>query len=245
MKEITIDFIDQVTTDETKFKSQIEMLQHLRAGLEELYTKCKIVENKIQSNNSRFVQAQTFSLLFYTSMEFYQALPSYFHWFSISTVNYVRLVGYLKGVQTGKINIRDVSLTKSERQNIKSFCDNFLNSIDVLKPVKIYRDKVAAHFATTDPHSDDNFVTMNFSAINKAGLSDSRLVSKAEINMVQNSKGELVAEDIPIWSITKVFEELSLRFWPDHSIPTTLSGESFFEKNEREKKELEKKCSNS
>jgi hypothetical protein len=244
MKNVTIDFIDQVVSDELNFKSQIEMLGHLRAGLEELYIKCKTVENKIQNNNSRFVQAQTFSLLIYTSKEFYEALPSYFHWFSVSTINYVRLVGYLKGIQNGHIKIEDSPLDKMKRQNIKEICNNYVKSIKVLGPVEAYRNKVAAHFAITDPRSDDNFVTMNFSAINKTGLSDSKLVSKAEINLVQNSNGDLIAEDISIWSITKVFEELSPRFWPDLKIPIAQSGESFFEKNEREKSESEYRHNN-
>jgi hypothetical protein len=237
MSIITVDFIEQISADTNTMRPQIEMLQHLRAGLEELYTKCKLVENKIEISNKKLVQAQTFSLLFYTSMEFYNALPTYFHWFSVSTVNYTRLVGYLKGIQSGQIMAAGLDLSNRERQDIKNFCNDYLKSIKIIEPVEVYRNKVAAHFAITDPRSDDNFVTMNFSAINKAGLSDSKLVSKAEVNIVQNSNGELIAEDIPIWSITKVFEELSPRFWPDLNIPTAQSGESYFEKNEREKLE--------
>lgn len=233
--KITVDFLEQINIDKSLYKQQVEMLGHLRAGLENLYTKCKAVENKIQHENECYVQAQTFSLLFYSSSEFYDALPCYFHWFSVTAINYARLIGYFYGIHKGDIDATKSNLSKQEQKKIKGICSNYVKSITELKPVEVYRNKVAAHFAVTDPYSDDNFVTMNFSAINLAGLCDSRLVSKAEMTLIQDKNGQLVADDIPIWSLTKVFEDLSSRFWPDYTIPTIISGESFFEKNEREK----------
>lgn len=73
-----------------------------------------------------------------------------------------------------------------------------------------WRDKVAAHFAATSPFQDDNLGTLEQSIMYPVTYSYPHYY----VGMVRwSTQGE--TSDLPMWALTKTYEDLATRFWPD------------------------------
>lgn len=201
-----IDSIKGIEVEKTIYEDQLQLLLHYRAGMESLYMTCKEQESKFQSNGPGVFTLYNASI----PKEFYWLLPSYFQWFSVSACNYARLVGFLDGVSTGVFPLNRLTYSKNEKELVKNHCKSYMDSIDELKAVKQWRNKVAAHPALVDP-SSENDLTRDASTFISHSIEDGRLISKTFVSREMRD-GELVTDDLQSWSITKVFEDLAPRF---------------------------------
>ena len=127
--------------------------------------------------------------------------------------NYARLNGYLVAREQGLIIESDLNLNP-DKQKIKTVCNNYINSIDELKEVIKWRNKVSAHFALTYPVSLDNISTLEASIIYPIGFNINRFRTGSVIISKYDSTASYNSE-IPSWSLTETFEKLINRFWPD------------------------------
>lgn len=139
-----------------------------------------------------------------------------FHWFGVTLSNYVRVIGFIRGLRNGTIKREDLLLLdKTKRNTIKDVIDEYRDNISELVPVQKWRDKVYAHPAITYTWKDDNIATLEMSVIFPVSFNNGRYYVGDMVLNVGNAISEL-----PRWSLTEVFESLVPRFWPGFEIPT-------------------------
>ena len=138
-------------------------------------------------------------------------VPCAFNWFSVTLVNYLRLIALVQLM--GARGWKSPALTDpSNRSNIKSHCANYVRT--AIPEVYGWRNKVAAHFAATDPFHDDNLGTLEQSIM-------SLVEFKYPHYHVGLGKWSAAGEtsQLPTWALTKVYEDLGPRFWPEVQLP--------------------------
>jgi hypothetical protein len=115
-----------------------------------------------------------------------------FQWYAVSACNYAQLVGWL--------DARDID---SAKIYFKKLMPKLLN----------YRNKVAAHFAITDPQRD-NEADLAASVMTNIVYAHGRLFAAALTPVIIKGGQEIkVSRDIS-WSLTLAHERLVPRFWP-------------------------------
>ncbi len=131
----------------------------------------------------------------------YQLLSCVFHWYSISACQYVRTVGTIAYRQD-----------KSRTTSLK-----YLDSI--IPEVKVFRDKVAAHFGWLTKNEHDNEAERLASIIPQVSFyDDSFQVGGLRISMTR-SGNRTDSKQITPWSIVKVHKRLRERYWPEQLEP--------------------------
>ncbi|MBU1032469.1 MAG: hypothetical protein ABII13_05595 [Patescibacteria group bacterium] len=209
MSEIVVDYCENIVFDSEKIMlHEAQSLWDLRIGLHFLAQQVRAFEIEYAKNHSDITAAcvgipglepQQLSLL--TCM---------FHWFANMLVNHARLCGYMRGVLTHKIEPREISKNKT-----KVFCNEYVKSC-VPEELRIWRHKVAAHFAITDPRSGDGIANTDFSVTPQLAwqrpyfmVAGFRMKSH-----IDNSESTLKP-----WKLTEIFERLAYRWWPDVNLP--------------------------
>lgn len=211
-----IDKILNVKIVPSKYNNEFNALMQLRTGMELLYDNTKTYEIDIfQKNKEKKITFIGFpdnnDLIPYNISI---VLPSYFHWFGNSLINYSRLTGYIIGRENGEILDEDIQF-EPQRKKIKNYCDSYVKSIPELIEVLKWRNKVSAHFALTDPRNEDNIATMNSSIIFPINFINNRFRTTGGIYGITCENNLTFESEIPNWSITEVFEKLNDRFWSD------------------------------
>ena len=131
------------------------------------------------------------------------------HWFANSLVNYARLVALVDITDENGWTAVDL---QREKSNIKTHCRKYAQ--EVVGNVYRWRNKVGAHFASTDPYKEDNMVTLIDSTSNPVVFQFKRYYAHAHTLKAGEQESK-----IQEWSLTKVFEEISPRFFPERKIP--------------------------
>lgn len=114
-----------------------------------------------------------------------------FQWYAVSACNYAQLVGWLATRDTGSAN-----------DYVKRVMPRLLN----------YRNKVAAHFAITDPRRD-NEADLAASVMTHIVYVRGRLCAAALMPVVKSNGQEITVSKDVSWSLTLAHERLSPRFW--------------------------------
>lgn len=115
-----------------------------------------------------------------------------FQWYAVSACNYAQLVGWLA---TGD--------SESAKQYVKR----------VMPRIVQYRNKVAAHFALTDPRRD-NEADLAASVMTQVVYAHGRLCAAALTPVVTAGNQEITASRDLSWSLTLAHERLLPRYWP-------------------------------
>ncbi len=195
-----LDYIENIKVEGDPFKepaNEYYALLSLKTGLEYLYRfarQCdELCLNKIGSKQNCFLYGNSPELKGIPK----QLLSCVFHWYSISSCQYVRTVGTIAYRQD---NSRMTSL-------------EYLNSI--IPEVKTFRDKVAAHFAWLTKNEHDNDAERLASRIPSISfLGDSFQVGSLRLLMTK-SGNSTDSKQITPWSIVKVHKRLMERYWPE------------------------------
>ncbi len=137
-------------------------------------------------------------------------LACYFQWFVLSVTNYLRIVGLIDIFNSQGWCIEKLH-DKSIKRTIKKHCDKYVK--EVVPDLLIWRNKVGAHYAATYPYEDDNIGTLAFSLINPVTYNKPYFEVGRLIYTLGNNK-----VNFPIWRLTETYENLSTRFWPNHSL---------------------------
>lgn len=134
-------------------------------------------------------------------------VPCAFNWFSVTLVNYLRLVALVQLMNAN--SWKSCALADpSNRSTIKAHCTNFVKT--AVPEVHLWRNKVAAHFAATDPFHDDNLGTLEQSIMNPVTYQ----FPYYHVGVLHwHTSG--VTSQLPSWALTKVYEDLGTRFWPE------------------------------
>jgi len=133
-------------------------------------------------------------------------IPCAFNWFAVTLVNYLRLVGLIELLQARGWQAAHLA-NPANRSAIKKHCGDYVR--EVVPDIYKWRNKVAAHFAATDPFGDDNQATLEMSIMNSIAYEHPRYVVGAMIYGVNGVESEL-----PQWSVTETFERIAPRLFP-------------------------------
>ncbi len=114
-----------------------------------------------------------------------------FQWYAVSACNYAQLIGWLA--------TRD---TNSAKKYVKKVMPRLLN----------YRNKVAAHFAITDPLRD-NEADLAASVMTHIIYVRGRLCAAAITPVLKNNGQEITVSKDFSWSLSLAHERLVPRYW--------------------------------
>ncbi len=150
-------------------------------------------------------------VVFHAFMRVPGIVPCAFNWFSVTLVNYLRLVALVQ-LMNAK-GWKSPSLTDpTNRSEIKSHCTAYVKT--VAPEVYAWRNKVAAHFAATDPFHGDNLGTLEQSVMSMVEFQ----YPYYHVGLGKWTSGNETSQ-LPNWALTKVYEELRPRFWPEVHLP--------------------------
>lgn len=126
-----------------------------------------------------------------------QLLNCAFHWYSISACQYVKAVGTIAYRQD------------KSRPEPNQYLDS------VIPEVRIFRDKVAAHFAWLTKNEHDNEAERMASIMPQLSFwKDSYHVQAFTVTV--KSRGKVCSsKKMTPWSIVKIHERLRKRYWPE------------------------------
>jgi hypothetical protein len=148
-------------------------------------------------------------------------LPSFFHWYGVTLCNFARLVGFVGTVERGQIS-KDLlqNYDETSRSIIKSACGAYVKRVVEIGDVVRWRNKVAAHFAITDPRSDDSPMTLEASTVYPVSHDAGRFRVGSWVFGQTYQDGTVHESEIPTWSLTEVHEKLAARYWPTFQYPS-------------------------
>ena len=139
-----------------------------------------------------------------TSLHLYSRDPMLmceFHWFSVSIVNYMRVVGLIKVLNDdGKVEA-DIASIPDLKPRISAYVKQ------IIPEIKLWRDKVSGHFSATDPQRD-NGATILYSIMNQISFLNDRFI----VSAMALGHGPDISELRP-WSITAEYERLISTHW--------------------------------
>jgi len=143
-------------------------------------------------------------------------VPCAFNWFSVTLVNYLRLVA-LVDLMTKNGWTSAAIANPGNRSTIKGYCTDYVKT--VVPEIYQWRNKVAAHFAATDPFSDDTLGTLEQSIMNPISYK----YPYYYVGLLQwNTQGS--SSELPTWALTETYQRLAPRFWPEMKLPEPKNG---------------------
>lgn len=214
---VTIDHIRGCEVDPVVSGNELATLDNLSTGLHHLYANVVAVEKPLRDIDEKAGRTtMAYGNIPGLRQGTVQILPCFFHWYGTTLINYVRLVGFLSGISSGKFTRADLEDAKNFRV-VTEFCDEYVRSISELSAVKVWRDKVAAHFAITAPkktkNTHDNPVFLDFSVMYPVGFESGRFRVGLLRLMRSDSMGNAQTGELPSWSLTETHEALQPRYW--------------------------------
>lgn len=129
-----------------------------------------------------------------------------FNWFSVSLVSYLRLVRLIGLMIENSWKVEDLT-EASNQQELSKVCVAYIEGI--IPSVYRWRNKVAAHFAATDPRKADNAATLEISLM--SNITYERPYFAAGAMMWGTGDAQSALER---WALTETFEKLTPRLWP-------------------------------
>ena len=195
----TLDYIDKIIVDGNPFTeptNEYYALLCLRSGLDFLYHQAKkcdqIALQKLDPKKQYGGYVE--GLLPEPTM---RLIACAFQWYSVSACQYVKTVGVI-----------------SYRQDlIRQTPDEYVDKI--IPEVKVFRDKVGAHYSWGTKHKEDNEAERLASIIPPvAWFKDSFQVQVFTVNIVRSGKRS-TSKDMKPWSITEIHQRLRERYWPE------------------------------
>ena len=207
-KQITLDYHNNIVWDRntSNFKNLLP-LYYLPKGLFELASKMRRLEEEIVIDmNGR-------PSVIIIDLPKTDILNCYFQWFSTSIINYLRLIAFVELTNENGWNENDLS-EKNNKQTIKEFTKNYISNIipDIVK----WRNKIGAHYSIFDPVKQDSINTMLNSVYCTVSYDCPYYI--ANLYKFVNSQTDGGEVEIPTWSLTKTYDDLTERFFPSQKL---------------------------
>lgn len=212
MQKVLLDGVENLVVEYTAHANEINTLKMLAHGLGKL---ARNIQHR-EEQYAEFAKKAVFSSFGATNDQEEADLnlvACFFHWFGVSVCNYARLVGFIRGLEKGEFTRADLK-TAAAFSGISKAVKAYAESIPELAPVQLWRNKVAGHFAITDPRGDDNIATLNMSVMFPVTL-ENGMYYVGGLGLTQSGAWGTATSQLPKWSVTQVFESLIPRFWPD------------------------------
>jgi hypothetical protein len=209
---ITLDTVAGLSVDPAGYPNELTSLGMLKQGLLTL-------ANNIKQREGRYAETVRDNIAFTMGSDDpdewaeLNLIGCMFHWFGVSACNYARLVGFIRGLERNHFTRRDL-LVRQRFIDVKKSVNEYVDSIPELKDIVVWRNKVAGHFAITDPYKDDNITTLDLSVMFPVTFEHGIYTVGGLTLLKSNSTGSYTSQ-IPRWAVTRVFDTLIKRYWPD------------------------------
>lgn len=198
-----LDHTDNLSTvlDEKDPETYLEImaLNRLAEGMFWLYEKVLRLENRVKraANRKKTPDGKVIYAGFlsdFVPKENLGFLSSAFHYYAVSACSYAQLAGWL---------------------SYKNTNDAKKYMVRVLPRLSLFRNKVAAHFAKTDPRKSDTMADLTASVMTQIVYSQGYLMAGAlTLERETSNLSELPSKDYS-WSLTLAREQLKERYWPN------------------------------
>jgi len=197
-----LDYIDQIKVPGDVFKepaNEYWALVCLSEGLRFLARQVVQCETTVQK---RLNSGGTIRVFSYGNLPEFRGLPMglltcVFQWYAISACQYVRTVGMIA----------------------KSQCPDSPGPLayvnEVIPDVKVFRDKVAAHFAWSTSNRKDNDAERMASILPNLAWVDNRFAIGGWSVYLPKGNGVFESGEIPSWSVSAVHGGLCERYWKE------------------------------
>jgi hypothetical protein len=190
---LILDFIDKLELPDSEVENHFDArmaLARLGEGLFWIYQEVSKIEMELRREAAKD-DTQVAVVGGILENKPFGLLSCAFQWYAISACNYAQLVGWLVMRDTG-----------SAKKYVKKVMPRLLN----------YRNKVAAHFAITDPFRD-NEADLAASVMTHIVYVHGRLCAAALTPIIKDDGQEITASRDFSWSLTLAHERLMPRFW--------------------------------
>lgn len=197
---LVIDHIDNLQLSEDaakKYFNELRSLCYLACGIWFLYDEILKIETQIAKGIPK--NRRVFSFGNSPDLE---GIPQdlvacAFHWYAVTVCNYVKMIGWL-------VNGCDS----------KKATDYFKR---VIPPVKLWRDKVGAHFARHSP-KDENAADLAKSVMFPISFEDDAFYAGSIRLAISRGGKKSVSRQDMRWSLTHTHRNLILRYWPSEQV---------------------------
>lgn len=208
----SLDVVENLQVDAKNHFNEIQSLAVLQQGMISLANAVSVREQHYAEIAKKMVFTQ-FGATSDAEREQLNLIACFFHWFGVSAINYARLVGFIRGLELNlftRADLKDATKFKGISDVVKAY----VVSVPELTNVLVWRNKVGGHFAITDPRKDDNIATLNMSVMFPVTL-ESGVYFVGGLTMTLKNAAGVHQSAIPTWSVTRVFDALIPRYWPN------------------------------
>jgi hypothetical protein len=181
----------------------IQALDQMRLGLQQLAMNVRA--NELKKLAEFPVGTAVTELLAYDPQTL--MIANCFDWFAVTLCNYLRTVRTLRLIQEHGWT-REQANCSGNAKEIRTLATQFVK--ELVPDVYVWRNKVSAHLAITSPTTEDNPATLEQSLMCSVAYQTPHYVA----GLLAWHTGEHASE-MPHWALTRVYEDLTERFWPD------------------------------
>lgn len=200
-EQTILDYIDNIVVPGSVFKNPANeywALICLRDGMDFLYRQAKHCDNLLKNRVNPKDNIQYMGM---GNLPEFQDVPKSllscsFHWYAISACNYVWIIGTIAYLND---NTRPKPLEYTQK---------------VIPEVLAFRNKVAAHFAWTTKHKQDNDAERMMSILPQLTFNDDSFHVGSILLSLKRADKITKSETVKAWSICRVHEKLQERYWP-------------------------------
>lgn len=204
MNHITLDYINNIiVVPEFSTVKSFHSLKILKYGLQTLASSVRYKETERYENPINFsIQFDNKDIL----------IACFFHWFANSLINYAGLIAFVDVMNKNMWAIENLQDLDKKKQ-VKDYRKKYISEVPELQKVLLWRNKISAHFAATDPLNNDSLGTLQDSI--QHPIVYKKPYYYANLPAFGLGGSESV---IPGWSLTETFELLSSRYWIDYKL---------------------------
>ena len=210
---VTIDHITNCLIDpaDVSVSNALKELRYLSVGLHHLYANVVAEETPLREKYKKWTTTYG-DISLGLQQNPVPLLTCFFHWYSVSIINYARLIGFLAGLSSHKFTLLDLE-DETKYQKITKYCDAYVHSVRELSAIKCWRNKIAAHFSITAPKKIDNPASLDFSVMPPVAYENGRFRVGVLTFHRTDSTGNTHSGKLPRWSLTETHEALRGRYW--------------------------------
>jgi hypothetical protein len=191
-----LDYLDNLVLKDSEnpgHGNELNSLCYLNQGLWFLYEYVLSVETQIVQQIPKETDVMFFGNAPGLRREVQELIACMFHWYAVSACNYVKMIGWL-------VNEGDAAKSTDYLRR-------------VLPSVKIWRDKIGAHFAKHSPR-DENVSDLEMSVIFPVSFDrDAFYAGAFVLGSVTDGVKTESRKDMR-WSLTHIHRDLVPRYWP-------------------------------
>lgn len=195
----TVDYVEGLHVPTKDYGGAIPPLKMLWFGMSHIYERVKSAQATERGDVWTSVATLAYKADERIGREPYLLVYSMFHWYSVSACNLVGLIGRVL-----------IDSKQTEHKRPSGYVD------EIIPSVKLWRNKIGAHFAVTTPTKRDSDAMKGLSIYNSIRLRNG-VIEVVPLQVRMQDGGRRSEAELKRWALTEVHEQLDDRFRLDLS----------------------------